>query len=111
MGKISQLRLYLSKEYPTSYLLAGTLNPIKYSPAVLIHFAYIMPLITYKNRWELQTSIYVLEKRNHQQRNHQKRENLSTTRELTQTEDRANLERLDKEIKETTPLNAIELLP
>ena len=37
--------------------------------------------------------------------------NPSTTREPTQTEERANLERPDKEIKETTPLNLIEFLP
>ena len=37
--------------------------------------------------------------------------NPSTTREPTQTEERANLERPDKEIKETTPLNHTEILP
>ena len=35
----------------------------------------------------------------------------STTREPTQTEERANLEHTDKEIKETTPQNLIEFLP
>ena len=34
--------------------------------------------------------------------------NPSITREPTQTEERANLEHPDKEIKETTPLNLIE---
>ena len=34
-----------------------------------------------------------------------------TTREPTQTEERANLEHPDKKIKETTPLNPIECLP
>ena len=32
--------LYLSKDSPISSLLAGTLNPIKHSPTILIHFAY-----------------------------------------------------------------------
>ena len=103
--------LYLSKESPISSLLAGTLNPIKHSPAVLIHFAYPLRLITYKNRWELQTSVYLLKEKNHQQRNHQNIKNTRTTRETTQTEERANLECPDKEIKETTPLNPIEFLP
>ena len=40
-----------------------------------------------------------------------KGKNPSTTREPTQTEERANLEHLDKEIKDTTPLNPIEFLP
>ena len=40
-----------------------------------------------------------------------KAKNPSTTREPTQAEERANLERPDKEIKETTPLNLIEFLP
>ena len=62
--------LNLSKESPISSLLAGTLNPIKYSPIVLIHFAYPLPLITYKTRWKLRTSVYLLEEKNHQQRNH-----------------------------------------
>ena len=34
-----------------------------------------------------------------------------STRQPTQTEERANLEHPDKEIKETTPLNPIEFLP
>ena len=37
-------------------------------------------------------------------------ENSSTTREPTQTEERANVEHPDKEIKETTPLNPIQFL-
>ena len=37
--------------------------------------------------------------------------NPSTTREPTQTEERANLEHPDKKTKETTPLNPIEFLP
>ena len=60
--------------------------------------------VTYKNRWELQTSVYLLEEKNHQQRNYQKLKR-STTGENTQTEERSNLEHPDKEIKETTPLN------
>ena len=40
-----------------------------------------------------------------------KGKNSSTMREPTQTEERANLERPDKEIKEITPLNPIEFLP
>ena len=40
-----------------------------------------------------------------------KGKNPSTTREPTQAEERANLERPDKEIKETTPLNHTEILP
>ena len=36
--------------------------------------------------------------------------NSSTTREPTQTEERANLEHPDKEIKENMPLNPIEFL-
>ena len=34
-----------------------------------------------------------------------------STRQPTQTEERANLEHPDKEIKETTPLNPTEFLP
>ena len=41
----------------------------------------------------------------------QKGKNPSAIREPTQTEERANLEHPDKEIKETTPLNLIEFLP
>ena len=74
-------------------------------------FCLLPPLTTYKNRWELQTPLYLLEEENHQQRNHQNIKNTRTTREATQTEERANLECPDKEIKETTPLNPIELLP
>ena len=37
-----------------------------------MHLAYALPLITYKNRWEVRTSVHPLEKRNHQKRNHQK---------------------------------------
>ena len=44
----------------------------QYSPTVLIHFAYPLPMITYKNRWELRTSVYMLEERTHHQWNHQK---------------------------------------
>ena len=40
-----------------------------------------------------------------------KGKNPSTTRQPTQTEERANLEHPDKEIKETAPLNHIEFLP
>ena len=40
-----------------------------------------------------------------------KGKNPSTTRVPTQTEERANLEHADKEIKETTPVNPIEFLP
>ena len=40
-----------------------------------------------------------------------KGKNPSTIRGPTQTEDRANLECPDKEIKETTSLNPIEFLP
>ena len=40
-----------------------------------------------------------------------KGKNPSTTRKSTQTEERANLEHPDKEIKETTPLNPTELSP
>ena len=40
-----------------------------------------------------------------------KGKNPSTTRELAQTEEKANLECPDEEIKETTPLNPIEFLP
>ena len=40
-----------------------------------------------------------------------KGKNPSTTRQPTQTEERANLEHPDKEIKETVPLNPIEFLP
>ena len=72
MGEIAQLMLYLSKESPISSLLAGTLNLTEYSLAVLIHFAYPLPLITYKNRWDMWASLYLLEERNHQQRNYQK---------------------------------------
>ena len=72
MGEISQLTLYLSKESPISSLLADTLNPIKYSQAVSIHFAYPLPLITYRNRLQLRTFVYMLEERNRQQKNHQK---------------------------------------
>ena len=39
-----------------------------------------------------------------------KGKNPSTMREPTQTEERANLEHPDKEVKETTPLNPIEFL-
>ena len=35
----------------------------------------------------------------------------STMKQSTQTEERANLDHPDKDIKETTPLNSIELLP
>ena len=40
-----------------------------------------------------------------------KGKNPSTTREPIQTEERTNLECPEKEIKETTPLNPIEILP
>ena len=40
-----------------------------------------------------------------------KGKNPSTTRQPTQTEERANLELPDKEIKEITPLNPTEILP
>ena len=40
-----------------------------------------------------------------------KGKNSSTTREATQTEERAKLECPDKEIKETTPLNPTEFQP
>ena len=72
LDEISRLKLYLSKGSPISSLLAGTLNPIEYSPAVLKHSAYSQPLITYKIRGELWTSVYLVEKRTNQQRNHQK---------------------------------------
>ena len=111
MGEISQLLLYLSKESPISFLLDVTLNPIKYSPTVLIHFAYPLPLITHKNRWELQTSVYLLEEKKPPTKEPPKGKNPSTKKEPTQTEERANLERPDKEIKETEPLNPTECLP
>ena len=53
MGDTSPLTLYLSKESPISSLFVGTLKPTEYSPAVLIHFAYPLPLITYKIPFKL----------------------------------------------------------
>ena len=72
LGEICRLMLYLSKGSHISSLFVGTLNPVEYSPTVLIHFAYPLPLITRKNKWELQTSVYTMEERTHQKRNHQK---------------------------------------
>ena len=66
-----QLLLYFSKGSPICFLLVGTLNPIKYCAAVIIHFAFARPLITYKIRWELWIPVNLLEVITHQQRSHQ----------------------------------------
>ena len=44
-------------------LLISTLNPIEYSPAVLLHLAFPVLLITYKTRWELWIPVKPLEGR------------------------------------------------
>ena len=67
-------------------------------------------MIIYKNRWELQTSVYLLQEKNHQQRNHQ-RVKTQVQQESPHKHERETLEYPDKEIKETTSLNPIELLP
>ena len=110
MGEISQFTLYVYKGSPICSLLVGTLSPIEYSPSVLIHFAFSLPLITYKIRWELCTPVNPLEERTHQQRKHQQVKPKYNKRTQTQGEERATLEHPDKEIKETTSLNPIELL-
>ena len=97
--------LYLSKESPISSLLAGTLNPIKYAPTVLNHFAYHLPLITYKKGGSYEHQ-YTTKKEPQPPKGRKP----STTRVPTQTKERANLEHPDKEIKETTLLNPIEFL-
>ena len=57
-------------------------------------------------------SILAREEQAHTQKNHtQKGKIPSTTRDPTQTEERAKLEHPDKEIQDTTPLNPIEFLP
>ena len=85
-----------------SSLLADTWNTKNYSPPVLIHFAYPLSLITYKNRWDLQISVHILGEKNHQQRNHQK---------LKTQVQQETPHKKKKDIKETTPLNLIEFLP
>ena len=54
-----------------SSLWVDTLNTIEYTPAVLIHFAFPLQLITKENKWELWTPVYVMEEETHQKRNHQ----------------------------------------
>ena len=71
LGEIWQLTLYISKGSPISSLQVGTLNTIKYTSAVLIHFTLPLQLITHKSRWELWKPVHPLEEETHQQRNHQ----------------------------------------
>ena len=67
LGEISWSMLHLPKGSPISSVCIGTLNPIEYSPTVLIHFAFPLKVITYKSKWELWTQTYLLEERTHQQ--------------------------------------------
>ena len=70
-----------------------------------------LPQVTYKIRWELWIPVNLLEVITHQQRSHQQVKPKYNKRTQTQGEERATLEHPDKEIKETTSLNPIELLP
>ena len=93
--------LYLSR-VSYLFLLAGTLNPIKYSPAVLIHFAYPLPLITYKNKWGTANSSIPTGEENQPTKETSKGKNPSTTRKPTQTKEMANVEHPVKEIRDHT---------